>query len=501
MKRFSLTLSALALGATSATATTDKYRLIWNRSPESSITVAWCQQDGDGAKVYYREAGSGAVTKSHGIDRETSHLGLESRFARLTGLKPDTAYQFVITDSNSASRRLSFKTASAGEASFSFVAGGDSRNHRDARRAANRTVSKLRPLFVCFGGDMISKPVAKEWEAWLDDWQLTTGEDGHMVPIIAARGNHEGKSDIHSFFDTPIPDDYYAVDFGGGFLRVYTLNTNIVRTGSQGRWLAGDLAANAAARWKVAHYHHPFRPHQSGKAEQHAQYNAWAPLFYEHGLDLAIECDSHVVKRTWPVRPSNGPGSDEGFIRDDAFGTTFIGEGCWGAPLRRNDDDKQWTRASASFNQVNWICVTPEKLFSRTVKVASADGAESVDPANPFELPKGMEIWEPESGAVVTLMARGKDGRPALDAASLARINIVAENPDSTRSTKVRIAFEGEAGDAAELRYTLDGSEPTADSALYEEPFEISETTTVRAAIFRAGKAVTGISKATLIRK
>ena len=495
--RIPLIISILSVCSGGAFATTEKYRVIWNSAPESSITIAWCQVDGTDPQVVFGKAGEKA-DKTHGVDRETSHLGLESRFARLTGLEPDTVYEFVIRDSNSLSDLFSFRTAAAGEASFSFVAGGDSRNHREARKRANRAVALLRPLFVCFGGDMISRPIAKDWSGWLDDWQLTTGEDGHMVPIIAARGNHEGPKDVNAFFDTPNRDDYYAVGFGSGYARVYTLNSNIVRAGAQGKWLAEDLAANAGAKWKIAHYHHPFRPHQSGKAEQHKQYNAWAPLFYEHGMDLAIECDSHVVKRTWPVKPSNGPGSQQGFIRDDAFGTTFIGEGCWGAPLRRNDDDKSWTRASASFNQVNWVCVTPEKLFSRTVKVDSIDSVTGkIDPADPFKLPEGLEIWEPESGAEVVVLPRGKDGRPALDAASLARVKIVAAGKGSK---KVRIEIEGEPGEGAEIRYTLDGSEPEAASKLYSAPFEVAQATTVRAAIFREGKAVTATAEATFKR-
>ena len=490
------TLCAL-LFAGSAAAKTDKYRVIWNSSPDTSITIGWCQVDGNNAKVQYRAAGSDDPVQSKRVDRETSHLGLESRFARLTGLEPDTSYEFLIMDSNSSSRRLFFKTAPAGEASFSFAAGGDSRNHRDARQRANRTVAKLRPMFVCFGGDMINRPVPEEWAAWLDDWQLTTSPDGHMIPIIAARGNHESKKDIHAFFDTPTPDDYYAVDIGKGFLRVYTLNSNIVRAGSQGEWLAADLAANAGAKWKVAHYHHPFRPHQSGKAEQNAQYNAWAPLFFKHGLDLAIECDSHVVKRTWPLRPSTGPGSEMGFIRDDAFGTTFIGEGCWGAPLRRNDDDKSWTRASGSFNQINWICVTPEKMFSRTVMVDKSADGDTIDPENPFELPDGMEIWEPDSGAVVTVLPRGEEGRPAIYPLSIARLTIVGKKKFAD-SNEIRIEVAGglDLGDA-EIRYTLDGNAPAAGSTLYAAPFQIDTSTTVTAAIFREGKALTESVQAT----
>ena len=501
MIRILLPIAALSLCASSAIATTEKFRLIWNSSPDSSITVGWCQADGSRAEVHYRELGSIGASMTHGVDHKTRHLELESRFARLEDLKPDTAYEFFIKDSNSKSPRFTFKTAPAGEGRFSFVAGGDSRNHRDARQRANRVVSRLRPLFVCFGGDMISRPTSEEWADWLDDWQLTTGEDGHMVPIIAARGNHEGADDIHSFFDTPIPDDYYAVNFGNGFLRVYTLNTNIVRAGSQGKWLADDLAANEGSHWKVAHYHHPFRPHQSGKAEQHAQSNAWAPLFFEHGMDLAIECDSHVVKRTWPLRPSNEPGSQQGFIRDDSHGTTFIGEGCWGAPLRANDDDKKWTRASGSFNQVDWICVTPKMLTVRTIKVDGDASDTIVDPEEPFRLPEGMQIWEPESGPLVQLSPRAKGGRAVLDPATLARLKIVAEDPQFTLSTRVRIELEGEPGDGVEIRYTLDGGDPSREANLYSNPFDIDATTTVRAAIFRDGKALSETFEATISRK
>jgi len=42
----------------------------------------------------------------------------------------------------------------------------------------------------------------------------------------------------------------------------------------------------------------------------------------------------------------------------------------------------------------------------------------------------------------------------------------------------------------AEIRYTTDGSEPTANSLLYEKPLEISQSTRLRASAFRNGRAV-----------
>ncbi|MFH1567291.1 MAG: FN3 associated domain-containing protein [Gemmatimonadota bacterium] len=53
--------------------------------------------------------------------------------------------------------------------------------------------------------------------------------------------------------------------------------------------------------------------------------------------------------------------------------------------------------------------------------------------------------------------------------------------------------------DDAELRYTLDGSEPTARSALYTGPFEVTRTTPVRCAVLRDGQTV-AFSEVTLHR-
>ena len=82
---------------------------------------------------------------------------------------------------------------------------------------------------------------------------------------------------------------------------------------------------------------------------------AWADNFYRHGLDLSIECDSHVMKRTHPLKPD--PNGFEGFsmAKSDPKATTYIGEGCWGAPLRAADDAKPWTVDTASFNGFDWI--------------------------------------------------------------------------------------------------------------------------------------------------
>ncbi len=74
---------------------------------------------------------------------------------------------------------------------------------------------------------------------------------------------------------------------------------------------------------------------------------------------------------------------------------------------------------------------------------------------------------------------------------------IEAEADIFIRPLEVRI---GKGSEALEVRYTLDGSHPGPDSPVYEAPFEVAETTTVRARSFHQGQPVTPVVECTLSR-
>ena len=158
--------------------------------------------------------------------------------------------------------------------------------------------------------------------------------------------------------------------------------------------------------WKMAQYHHSIRPHTKKKPEKNDLLFNWAKLFEEHGVNLVVESDIHVVKTTFPIRTSNEPGSHEGFIRDDQKGIVYIGEGCWGAPLRESNDNKPWTRNSGSFNQFKWIFVDQERIEVRTVQTDNAPHVAHVSPYNVFNIPQGLKIWNPSNGAVINIQKK-----------------------------------------------------------------------------------------------
>jgi hypothetical protein len=399
----------------------DRYRLVINDDPATTITIGWDQTSGSDPRVYYGTTDFGTNWQSYpfnkSVDRQISFRGMDNRYARLTGLIPNTSYYFVIRDSQGTSQRFWFKTAPADNSRLSFIAGGDSRNNRTPRQRANLLVSKLKPHAVFFGGDMTDDDTSTEWQNWFDDWQLTTANDGRMFPIIAARGNHEyNTSTIYNLFDTPNSNSYYAVTFGDDLIRCYTLNSEISMLGNQKSWLENDLANNSSARWKMAQYHKPMRPHTSGKSEGHDVYNAWAQLFYDEGVNLVVDCDSHTVKTTFPVKPSSGSNSEEGFEIDYANGTVYTGEGCWGAPLRSNDDDKVWTRNSASFNQFKLLFVGVDKIELRTIRVDNANNVGENSNSDPFQLPSNLDVFTPSFGEDVIDILPNNGGNPCPDA-------------------------------------------------------------------------------------
>lgn len=409
-----LTIIAIPLLlATEASALTRRYRLMFNDDPATTITIAWDQQSGTSPVLHYGPTDQGtnfALYPSTATPfRTTNFKTMNNQFVKLTGLTPNTAYYFVIRDSDGTSSRFWFKTCpNVSTERLSFISGGDSRSGTTQRQNSNRMVGKLRPHAVLFGGDLTNSADITQTTQWMDDWQLHVGADGRMIPLIIAYGNHEnydgdGLAYNNSLFDVPT-SNYFAVTFGGDLFRFYTLNTEVypgkevpnatIRT-AQNNWLASDLAANSSMIWKSAQFHRPMNPHQSSKSNGIDWYNDWANLFYNNNVRLVIDCDAHVVKATEPVKPT-GVAPNWTVDYADPKAITFVGEGSWGT-LRTNDKTWPFTRNSASFYHFNWIFVDACKIEIRTIDTQNPGSVTQVSDSDIFTPPSGLIIWQPSN--------------------------------------------------------------------------------------------------------
>lgn len=338
--------SSLLVGVSFADAPLDgtnpaQWRLVWTTDPATTATISWSTSEpGKTHRVHFKSADGGeqGVVGSHRDGRflEGAEPELYYHHVKLSDLTPSTKYTIVLESDGQKSASLYFLTAPDGDVPVKLLFGGDSRSSRDSRRQINQMMAELlaeQPdiLALAHGGDyIVSGASLPQWSDWMSDHELTTAEDGRLLPIIPARGNHDRGPLFNRVFDFPEDDtNYYAMDLTPA-VRLLTLNTEISTAGDQAKWLEEELRTSQAKhRWLLAQYHRPAYP--AVKSPSSARQD-WVPLFETYGLDVACEADGHNIKRTPPIREE----------KIDESGVVYIGEGGLGVGQRTPKIDERW---------------------------------------------------------------------------------------------------------------------------------------------------------------
>lgn len=294
--------------------------------------------------------------------------------ARLSGLKPATQYYLTMVSNGVASGEFHFYTAPADRNRLVFLHGGDSRTGIAARSQMNRLISELvsvRPEICALvhGGDYVSSGHSYEqWERWLSQNELITTDENRLVPIIPAKGNHDRGKLIGEIFDfeSDGEDDpiyYYDIQFGN-HLSMVILDTNIAGTGAQEAFLTDALARlRPKTRWLTAQYHRPLYP---AVKTAPAHKGVFVPLFENYDLDLALESDGHVIKRTVPIRNE----------QKDTTGVVYVGEGGLGVGQRQPKIDRWFINPEegAYAGQGHHVMLIAADVKMLTIETIGMDG-------------------------------------------------------------------------------------------------------------------------------
>jgi len=292
----------------------------------------------------------------------------------LTGLKPDTKYYFICGHPDYwYSDEHSFRTAPVDPENIRFVVGGDSRSNEGigspnpdwpgARDRITQLAASCNPDFINFNGDFISsgeEQYGKDtWDNWLGAWyEYARAEDGSLIPIVPAIGNHEiiypqpadydpisQASNYYAVFNLPRNERWYSLDWGPD-LHIVVLDSEIKSTESdswndQLEWLMQDLLQHRDNLWKIAAFHTP--AFSSGKYGPDINIQRdWVPEFDLYHVDLCFSGHDHNYQRTYPI---NFYLSEENYQPSPENGTIYVVSAGWGAPLYSGSGRLGWWTA------------------------------------------------------------------------------------------------------------------------------------------------------------
>lgn len=313
-------------------------RLVWSENPSTESTLVWTSPTTDLTWQVYLSPDSNFSTKilpnqtfqpiqynNEAIFSENQNPFMER--AKFTGLKADTKYFIKLESSATTADQYWFRTAPEHD-DYSLLFGGDSRSDRKTRRNINHTIGQIFAKYpdiiaLVHGGDYIDNGKDwRRWSLWFNDYQLTTGSDGRLLPIIPTRGNHENDKTLYNQVfglenDHP---GYFKSRIGS--LDLIVLNSEESILGAQYQWLEEQLQeAQDQGQWAFPNYHRPAYP----AVKRPAATRMWVPLFESYQIRLVFESDGHAFKKTVPIFQDQ---------RDVQRGVIYLGEGGLGVKQR-----------------------------------------------------------------------------------------------------------------------------------------------------------------------
>jgi SAM-dependent methyltransferase len=294
--------------------------LSWAHDPSRSLTVIWRGASGlASGEVEYREIGTAHWRHEPAAARDEAAIGRIFQ-AALSGLEPDTGYEYLVRNGDAKSAIFRTRTAPGpGPADFRFafvcdtgIAGRED-GLADGVEQVIRELAAADPLFVLGGGDYAyadrDRRFADVREA-VDAWFRQVEPLIARCPFMAQYGNHEVALG-ERFRDWSLRFAHPA-GFGDG--RNYSFDVGMAHFTAlfvpdaafdpgQTAWLEADLADARArgVRWLVVYQHEPMVGHGRSHPATPEVRGVLAPIFERHRVDLHLSGHDQNYERTYPL--------------------------------------------------------------------------------------------------------------------------------------------------------------------------------------------------------
>lgn len=423
-----------------------------------AATVMWETGQGGQSLVRYGPARLGDVEPN--LERRaTGRSEAGTHRVRLEGLSPATPYFYQVRlPDGSWGEALSFQTAPSPAdvvRPVGFAVVGDSQNNPAVWGRISAGVWAQRPEFLVHAGDLVG--TGQRTGEWREEFFAPAAGLLARVPMFSVLGNHENDAEnYYRYTDTPAPHHRYAMRWGAAAFYFLDSNRDCTAGSEQYEWLEWALAA-CDAPWRFVVLHHP--PITSDENDYGDTYKALSPrgdgrvadlipLFERHGVDVVFFGHIHSYERSWPVR---------GGRVDHARGVTYLQVGGAGGGLERPAPTRSWfTAALRSDHHYATVAIAGERM---EVSVFDQHGQRF----DHVQIDKG-----PGGGRVAFDGPRAPVIRP--------------HGGMFIEGQRVAVHTPGRQG--MTVRYTLDGSTPTAGSPAYEGPLTLEADAVLTVAAF-----------------
>lgn len=363
--------------------------LTWQRDPTSTMTIDWHSKQDEvvDPTLSSREAGT---EEWEDVSADTNPFDLFERDihrVELDGLESATTYEFRVDDS----RVYTFRTLPGQlDREITFAVGGDADHDPPEQSNWARVAEQVMDYdldFFIIGGDLAYADGGtagnhrSRWRNWFDVVNSRLiDDDGRVIPLVAAIGNHECKDFYYFAADEYEDSDEWRTSFAPYFYNLFAFpglpgyavldvgdylsiplldsdHTNPVQ--AQTNWLEEVLSERTDVDHVLPTYHVPAWPSNrsfDGRTER-AVRGQWVPLFEAYGVRMAFEHHDHALNISYPIR--------DGEI--DPTGVVYVGDGPLGHSEREPSLDRWYLNRTKNRFNADVVTITPNEIAVRAI--------------------------------------------------------------------------------------------------------------------------------------
>ncbi|MBU0473715.1 MAG: metallophosphoesterase [Bacteroidetes bacterium] len=383
----------------------------------------------------------------------------------LTDLQAETKYFYkVISYMNTDTLEyniIPFMTSINSNRSVTFSVFGDTQQQSDT--TVWNKISEMalleRPNFGLIVGDLVD--TGGDSSQWRNEFLANGHKFMQSIPLFPVVGNHdliydaEAKT-FNKYMKHPGNNNYYTVKNGNVQLFVLDSNQDMEPGSPQYLWLVDELA-KSKSMWKIAAHHHP--PYSSdfddyGNTESalpidgDPNFDPIIPLYEKYNVDMVFYGHIHSYERTWPLANK----------RVSKAGVVYVQCGGAGGDIEHSGIIRSWF--SAKLNSEHHFCVVSINNSKLYLNAIDYNG----NLFDQYVIDKS-ELHSDES---------------QIDGKLLSAPVIKFANDKFIEKLDVSIISYNDKG---EIRYTIDGTEPTRNSFLYNGPFEVNGSLTIKVVV------------------